>query len=72
MLNRISEEITFRKLEVLLAYMKAGWSFRDAIYMVIVTVYTVGYSEVRPINTPAATAPRPTSNSTRAAPTRPL
>ena len=36
-----------------LAYIKAGWSFRDAIYMVIVTVYTVGYSEVRPINTPA-------------------
>jgi voltage-gated potassium channel len=36
-----------------LAYMRVGWSFRDAIYMVIVTVYTVGYSEVRPINTPA-------------------
>jgi voltage-gated potassium channel len=33
------------------AYMAAGWSFRDAIYMVIVTVYTVGYNEVRPINT---------------------
>ena len=24
------------------AYMRVGWSFRDAIYMVIVTVYTVG------------------------------
>ena len=35
------------------AYMAVGWSFRDAIYMVIVTVYTVGYNEVRPINTPA-------------------
>ena len=35
------------------AYMAAGWSFRDAIYMVIVTIYTVGYNEVRPINTPA-------------------
>jgi hypothetical protein len=35
------------------AYMAAGWSFRDAIYMVISTVYTVGYEEVRPINTPA-------------------
>jgi voltage-gated potassium channel len=34
-------------------YMAAGWSFRDAIYMVIVTVYTVGYNEVRPINTTA-------------------
>jgi voltage-gated potassium channel Kch len=35
------------------AYMAVGWSFRDAVYMVIVTVYTVGYNEVRPINTPA-------------------
>jgi voltage-gated potassium channel len=35
------------------AYMKAGWSFRDSIYMVITTIYTVGYEEVRPINTPA-------------------
>jgi voltage-gated potassium channel len=35
------------------ACMRVGWSFRDAIYVVIVTVYTVGYSEVRPINAPA-------------------
>jgi voltage-gated potassium channel len=35
------------------AYMAVGWSFRDAIYMVVITVYTVGYNEVRPINTPA-------------------
>jgi voltage-gated potassium channel len=35
------------------AHMAAGWSFRDAIYMVIVTIYTVGYNEVRPIDTPA-------------------
>jgi voltage-gated potassium channel len=35
------------------SYMAVGWSFRDALYMVIVTVYTVGYNEVRPINTPA-------------------
>ena len=36
-----------------IAYMAAGWSFRDALYMVVVTVYTVGYNEVRPINTAA-------------------
>jgi voltage-gated potassium channel len=35
------------------AYMAAGWSFRDAIYMVVITIYTVGFNEVRPINTPA-------------------
>ena len=35
-----------------LAYMNAGWSFADAIYMVTLTVYTVGYDEVRPIDTP--------------------
>ena len=33
------------------AYMMAGWSFADAIYMVLLTVYTVGYGEVRPIDT---------------------
>jgi voltage-gated potassium channel len=38
------------------AYMAAGWSFRDAVYMVIITVYTVGYNEVRPINTPVLNA----------------
>ena len=33
-------------------YILCGWSFADAIYMVMLTVYTVGYEEVRPINTP--------------------
>ena len=35
-----------------IAFMGAGWSFADAIYMVLLTVYTVGYGEVRPIDTP--------------------
>jgi voltage-gated potassium channel len=34
------------------AYVKAGWTFADAVYMVIVTVYTVGYGEVRPVESP--------------------
>lgn len=34
------------------AYCHAGWSFADATYMVALTVYTVGYGEVRPIDTP--------------------
>src|SRR5271155_760406 len=33
------------------AYMRAGWSLEDALYMVILTIFTVGYGEVRPINT---------------------
>jgi voltage-gated potassium channel Kch len=35
------------------AYISVGWSFRDAFYMVVVTVFTVGYNEVRPIDTAA-------------------
>ncbi|MGI4815914.1 MAG: potassium channel family protein [Janthinobacterium lividum] len=35
-----------------IAYIDCGWSFSDAFYMVMLTVYTVGYDEVRPINTP--------------------
>ena len=32
-------------------YMRAGWNFQDAFYMVTLTVFTVGYEEVRPIDT---------------------
>src|SRR5476651_2614817 len=34
-----------------LAYMQAGWTLTDASYMVVLTVYSVGYGEVRPIDT---------------------
>ncbi|CAN5241715.1 potassium channel family protein [soil metagenome] len=34
-------------------YVAAGWSFKDALYMVVLTIYTVGYQEVRPIDTMA-------------------
>lgn len=32
-------------------YMLAGWPFHDAIYMVVITVFAVGYGEVEPITT---------------------
>jgi len=39
-----------------LAYVAAGWSLPNAIYMVVLTVYSVGYGEVEPVNTPALRA----------------
>ena len=38
------------------AYVGEGWSLGDALYMVVITIYTVGYDEVRPIDTPALRA----------------
>ena len=35
-----------------ISYIAAGWSVGDALYMVIITVYTVGYDEVRPVSSP--------------------
>ena len=34
------------------AYWLAGWPPGDAFYMVVMTVYTVGYGEVHPVDTP--------------------
>jgi voltage-gated potassium channel len=33
-------------------YVLAGWNFQDSLYMVTLTVFTVGYGEVHPIDTP--------------------
>src|SRR5258707_963033 len=33
-------------------HMRAGWRFQDALYMAVITVFTVGYQEIRPIDTP--------------------
>jgi Trk K+ transport system NAD-binding subunit len=61
-MNRLTDASPLRNLASVLAfvlaivvvataaYMRAGWSFEDAIYMVIVTIFTVGYGEVRPIS----------------------
>lgn len=54
-LRRLIAIIAFMVVVVMAAteaYMAAGWSFADAIYMVLLTIYTVGYHEVRPVDTP--------------------
>ena len=35
-----------------IGYMHAGWNFGDAAYMTILTVFSVGFGEVHPIDTP--------------------
>jgi voltage-gated potassium channel Kch len=35
-----------------LGYVAVGWSAGDALYMVVLTIYTVGFDEVRPVDTP--------------------
>jgi voltage-gated potassium channel len=36
-----------------IAYWLEGWTLSDAFYMVIITVFSVGYEEVEPVATPA-------------------
>ncbi|HEX3871995.1 MAG TPA: potassium channel protein [Pirellulales bacterium] len=36
-----------------LGYVAAGWNVVDAIYMVVITVFSVGYGEIQPITSPA-------------------
>src|SRR3981081_4422524 len=36
-------------LTAVAGYMIAGWSFLDAVYMVIITVFGVGYGETQPL-----------------------
>ncbi len=45
--------VAFVMAAAAVAYVWQGWNWGDAIYMVVLTVYTVGFDEVRPINTDA-------------------
>ncbi|MBD1915070.1 MULTISPECIES: potassium channel protein [Cyanophyceae] len=53
--RRIVTGIIFFSLTVVTAvigYMAAGWNFLDAIYMVVITIFGVGYGEVQPLTSP--------------------
>ncbi|MEO0541162.1 MAG: NAD-binding protein [Cyanobacteria bacterium P01_A01_bin.105] len=50
--QRIAIGVTFFTITILVAvcgYVIAGWSLLEAVYMVVITVFGVGYGEVRPI-----------------------
>jgi voltage-gated potassium channel len=36
-----------------LGYLSFGWSLLDAVYMVVITIFGIGYGEVQPLDTPA-------------------
>ena len=55
-MQRISLGAAFFGLTCAIAvtgYVIAGWSFLDAVYMVIITVFGVGYGEAKPLSSPA-------------------
>ena len=39
-----------------IGYMAAGWTVEDSLYMVIITIFGVGYGEVRPVDSPGLRA----------------
>ncbi|MEZ6073622.1 MAG: NAD-binding protein [Pirellulales bacterium] len=43
-------------LIAVVGYMAAGWRLDDAVYMVIITIFGVGYGEVQPVESPALRA----------------
>lgn len=39
-----------------IGYVASGWQLNDAIYMVVITIFGVGYGEVQPVQSPALRA----------------
>ncbi len=54
--QRVFTGIVFFSITIIVAvigYILAGWTPLDAIYMVVITIFGVGYGEVNPLNTPS-------------------
>jgi voltage-gated potassium channel len=54
--ERILTGIVFFTITVIIAvigYTLLGWNLLDAFYMVVITIFGVGYGEVRPLDTPS-------------------
>ncbi|MEM6448892.1 MAG: NAD-binding protein [Cyanobacteria bacterium P01_D01_bin.105] len=54
--QRIITGVLFFSITILVAvlgYMIAGWTPLDAVYMVVITIFGVGYGEVKPLDTPS-------------------
>ena len=43
----------FTCVVAVIGYMMAGWQLLDAVYMVVITVFGVGFGEVKPLDNPA-------------------
>ncbi len=43
----------FTVIAAVCGYMIAGWNFLDAVYMVVITVFGVGYGETKPLDDPS-------------------
>ncbi|NEQ96375.1 MAG: potassium channel protein [Cyanothece sp. SIO2G6] len=43
----------FTLLVAVVGYMGFGWELMDAVYMVVITIFGVGYGEVQPLESPA-------------------
>ncbi|WP_436715631.1 potassium channel protein [Roseiconus lacunae] len=44
--------LTVTCLIAICGYVVAGWSYVDALYMVVITIFGVGYGEVHPVDSP--------------------
>ncbi len=55
-LKRVFSGVIFFAISIVVAiigYMMFGWTLLESVYMVVITIFGVGYGEVKPLETPA-------------------